>query len=42
MVKHLDDTAINQVKSIYSRLLFPGNKILDLMSSWTSHLPNSL
>ncbi len=41
MVKHLDDTAIDQVGSIYSRLLFPGAKILDLMSSWSSHLPDS-
>ena len=40
MVNHLDDTAIEQVKSIYSRLLSPGTKILDLMSSWTSHLGN--
>lgn len=39
MVNHLDDTAIEQIKSIYSRLLCPSNKILDLMSSWTSHLP---
>jgi SAM-dependent methyltransferase len=41
MVKHLDDTAIDQVESIHSRLLFPGAKILDLMSSWSSHLPDS-
>ena len=41
MVNHLDDTAIEQIKSIHSRLLCPSNKILDLMSSWTSHLPNS-
>jgi hypothetical protein len=41
MVNHLDDTAIEQIKSIHSRLLSPSNKILDLMSSWTSHLPHS-
>ena len=41
MVNHLDDTAIDLIKSIHSRLLCPSNKILDLMSSWTSHLPNS-
>ncbi len=41
MVNHLDDTAIEQIKSIYARLLSPSNKILDLMSSWTSHLPSS-
>jgi SAM-dependent methyltransferase len=42
MVNHLDNTAIDQVKLIYSRLLSPGTNILDLMSSWTSHLPDSL
>ena len=42
MVNHLDDTAIEQIKSIYARLLSPGAKVLDLMSSWTSHLPHSL
>ena len=41
MVNHLDDTAIDQIKSIHSRLLCPSNNILDLMSSWTSHLPDS-
>ena len=41
LVNHLDETAIEQIKSIHSRLLYPSNKILDLMSSWTSHLPNS-
>lgn len=41
MVNHLDDTAIEQIKSLHSRLLSPRDKILDLMSSWTSHLPNS-
>ncbi len=42
MVKHLDDTAIDQVRSMYSRLLPLGAKILDLMSSCRSHLPDSL
>ena len=42
MINHLDNIAIKQVKSIYSRLLSPGIKILDLMSSWTSHLPETL
>lgn len=41
-VRHLDDTAVSQVESLYSRLLSPGWKILDLMSSWVSHLPDSL
>ncbi|MDY6855457.1 MAG: methyltransferase domain-containing protein [Thermodesulfobacteriota bacterium] len=42
LVKHLDDLAIDQVKSIYSRLLSSGSNILDLMSSWVSHLPDTL
>lgn len=42
LVNHLDDMAIKQVKSIYEKLLPSGCKVLDLMSSWTSHLPDSL
>lgn len=42
MVNHLDTTAINQVKDIYSQNLFSGMKILDLMSSWTSHIPANI
>lgn len=42
LVNHLDDMAISQVKSIYGELLPAGCKVLDLMSSWTSHLPDSL
>jgi SAM-dependent methyltransferase len=34
--------ALGLVESIYSRLLPPGSKILDLMSSWVSHLPDTL
>lgn len=41
MVNHLDDTAISQVTAIYSKLLSSGCKVLDLMSSWVSHLPDS-
>jgi len=41
LVNHLDATAIEQIKLIHSRLLSPNIKILDLMSSWTSHLPDS-
>jgi hypothetical protein len=42
LIKHLDDTAIDQVESIYSRLLSSGSMILDLMSSCESHLPDTL
>lgn len=42
LVNHLDDTAIQQITAIYARLLSSGSKILDLMSSWVSHLPETL
>lgn len=39
MVQHIDDSAIAAVTDLYRRLLPPGGRVLDLMSSWTSHLP---
>lgn len=42
LVHHLDDTARQQVGKMYQRLLKPQTRILDLMSSWNSHLPDSL
>ena len=42
LVHHLDQTARQHVQNTYLRLLKPGTKILDLMSSWESHLPDSL
>ncbi len=42
MVQHLDRTAAAQIDALYGRLLPPGGRVLDLMSSWTSHLPESL
>ncbi len=41
-VVHIDDGAIAKVGEIYARLLPQGGAILDLMSSWRSHLPDSL
>jgi SAM-dependent methyltransferase len=41
LVQHLDATAVGQVRALYGRLLRPGMRVLDLMSSWTSHLPES-
>ena len=41
-VNHLDATAMDEVKTLYSRFLRPGMKVLDLMSSWKSHLPEPL
>lgn len=41
-VHHLDRTARLHVQSTYSRLLSSGMRVLDLMSSWESHLPDNL
>ena len=38
-VTHIDDTTIEQVSKLYTRLLDPGARVLDIMSSWISHLP---
>ena len=42
MVNHLDHTAIGVVSRLYRRLIRPGADVLDLMGSWTSHLPAEL
>lgn len=42
MVHHLDATALTQIEGLYRRLLPTGARILDLMSSWTSHLSPEL
>src|ERR1700720_1801594 len=42
LVVHIDDGAIAKVGEIYARLLPQGGAILDLMSSWRSHLPAHL
>lgn len=38
-VTHVDDGFITQLTALYREKLQPGMKILDLMSSWVSHLP---
>lgn len=38
-VAHIDDRAVAAVTDLYRRTLPPGGAILDLMSSWISHLP---
>ena len=38
-VAHIDDLAIAAVTDLYRTYLPPGGIILDLMSSWISHLP---
>lgn len=42
LVNHIDAQADAIISSLYGRLLKPGSKVLDLMSSWNSHLPESL
>jgi SAM-dependent methyltransferase len=39
LVTHIDDQAIAAVTQLYRELLPAGGEILDLMSSWVSHLP---
>lgn len=42
MVPHLDSCAREHIRKQYGTLLKPGSRILDLMSSWDSHLPDTL
>jgi SAM-dependent methyltransferase/FKBP-type peptidyl-prolyl cis-trans isomerase 2 len=39
LVQHIDDTAIEMVRQINGRFLGYKSRVLDLMSSWQSHLP---
>jgi SAM-dependent methyltransferase len=39
LVTHIDDRAIAAVTQLYRELLPAGGEVLDLMSSWISHLP---
>ena len=39
---HLDDKAREMVRSLYGRLLSDGMNVLDLMSSWHSHIPEAI
>lgn len=38
IVQHIDDYAIRTIGEYYARVLPKGGAVLDLMSSWTSHL----
>ena len=42
LVTHIDDRAIATVTHLYREFLPKGGEILDLMSSWVSHLPPEL
>ncbi len=41
-VTHIDDGAIATVTRVYRENLPPGGAVLDLMSSWVSHLPEDI
>lgn len=41
-VTHIDSKAQEIIRGLYGQLLKPGMKVLDLMSSWRSHVPESL
>ncbi len=42
LVTHIDDAAIAAVSRFYGQLIAPGSMVLDLMTSWVSHLPDGL
>jgi len=42
LVQHLDSTARAAIRHYYARLIPAGSRVLDLMSSWDSHLPQDL
>ena len=41
-VQHIDTTAIEMIKNTYGRFLKDDMQVLDLMSSWQSHIPENL
>jgi SAM-dependent methyltransferase len=42
LVTHIDDRAIAAVTQLYRELFLSSGEILDLMSSWVSHLPEEV
>jgi len=42
LVTHIDDAAIGAVTALYRQWLPSGGVVLDLMSSWVSHLPEDV
>lgn len=41
-VTHVDEAFIQQLTDLYRERLQPNSRILDLMSSWVSHLPDEM
>lgn len=42
LVTHIDDKAIAAVTQLYREFFPPGGTVLDLMTSWVSHLPGEV
>lgn len=42
LVEHVDAVATREIAGIYRRLLQPDARVLDLMTSWISHLPEGV
>jgi SAM-dependent methyltransferase len=42
LVTHIDDNAIRVLTGLYREILPAGGVLLDLMSSWASHLPSDI
>ena len=42
MVNHIDDATINEITRFYQETLSSEDDLLDLMSSWVSHLPEEV
>jgi len=42
LIQHIDDQAIQVVENLYGELIRNEMRVLDLMSSWQSHLPETL
>lgn len=42
LVAHIDDTAVSALTAYYARVIPQNAVVLDLMSSWISHLPAAL
>src|ERR1700684_345516 len=40
LVTHIDDNAVRVLTGLYREILPAGGVLLDLMSSWVSHLPS--
>jgi len=42
LITHVDSEAQKTIGTLYGQLLRPGMRVLDLMGSWRSHVPDSL